>query len=79
MEETLRQGPPAILKPTRQAVFLPGMVILWRTMLRCHASDMTYGRNSVRDGMAGRLVRLLGTWKRQDLHATLLLHSSQIK
>ncbi len=78
IERALREGPPPDLKPARRAVYVPGLVILWRILVRLGAHEVTYGRNSVRDGLAGRLVRLLGTVKREDLHATLLLHSSRI-
>ena len=78
IDRALRDGPPPDLKPARRAVYVPGLVILWRILVRLGAEEVTYGRNSVRDGLAGRLVRLLGTVKREDLHATLLLHSSRI-
>ncbi|MBI4583724.1 MAG: hypothetical protein HY717_06850 [Planctomycetes bacterium] len=78
MERVLREGAPEILKPSRRAVFLPGLVIIWRVLVRCQAKAVKYGNTSVRNGMAGRLVRLLGTHRREDLHATLLLHSSKI-
>ncbi len=78
MEQVLREGAPNLLKPIRRLVFLPGIVILWRVLVRCKAQSFTYGKTSVRDGMAGRLTRLLGTYQRDKLHATLLLHSSQI-
>ncbi len=78
MVATLQDGPPSKLKPSRQAVFLPGLAILWRIMLRARTPAFRYGKTAVRDGMAGRLVRLLGVYRRDQLHATLLLHSSQI-
>jgi len=78
MEQVLRMGPPGSLKPARQRVFLPGLVILWRVMVRCRAQSFTYGKASVRDGMAGRLTRLIGSYRREELHATLLLHSTQV-
>jgi exopolyphosphatase/pppGpp-phosphohydrolase len=74
-----REGPPPDLKPSRQAVFLPGLVILWRVAARCGASSLTYGKTCVRNGMAGRLIRLLGTHRRQDLHATLLLNTRELR
>jgi exopolyphosphatase/guanosine-5'-triphosphate,3'-diphosphate pyrophosphatase len=79
LQRVLSQGPPPELKKARQAVFLPGLVILWRLLVRCRAEQLVYGKTAVRDGMAGRLVRLLGTYKREDLHATLLLNSTQIR
>ena len=79
MERVLREGPPRHLKSARQTVFLPGLVILWRLLLRCKTTSMHYSTMSVRDGMAGRLVRLLGSYKREDLHATLLLDSTQLR
>ncbi len=78
IERIFREGPPADLKPSRRAVFLPGLAILWRIVVRLGASEVAYGHNSVRDGMAGRLVRLLGTVRREDVHATLLLHSTRL-
>jgi exopolyphosphatase/pppGpp-phosphohydrolase len=79
LDQVLRVGPPQHLKPSRQVVFLPGLVILWRILKRCQAPHLAYGKASVRDGMAGRLVRLLGTYRRQDLHATLLLNTRQLR
>ena len=79
MATVQRDGPPASLKPARQAVFLPGLVILWRVLERCRAGHFTYSKASVRDGMAGRLVRLLGKHKREDLHATLLLNTRDLR
>jgi exopolyphosphatase/pppGpp-phosphohydrolase len=74
-ESVLKHGPPSVLKPERQAVFLPGLVILERLCARCGSAHLEYAQTSVRDGMAERLIQLLGTHRRQDLHSTLLLHT----
>jgi exopolyphosphatase/guanosine-5'-triphosphate,3'-diphosphate pyrophosphatase len=37
MERVLRDGAPEDLKPARRAVFLPGLAILWRILVRCRA------------------------------------------
>ncbi len=79
IDRVLTVGPPEELKPSRRIVFLPGLVILWRILKHCQAAHLTYGKASVRDGMAGRLVRLLGTHRRRDLHATLLLNTRQLR
>ncbi len=76
IRQILKNGPPSTLKPARRAVFLPGLVIVRRIAERCRSPYVLYGKASVRSGMAGRLVRLLGTHRRRDLHATLLLHST---
>lgn len=78
VETVSREGPPKFLKPTRRQVLLPGLVILWRMLVRCKSEALVYGKVSVGDGMAARLVRLLGSYRRSELHATLLLHSSQV-
>jgi len=72
-----REGPPESLKPARRAVFLPGLVILWRVLVRCDAPAFRYGTNSVKGGLAGRLMRVLGTHRREDLHATLILETRE--
>jgi exopolyphosphatase/pppGpp-phosphohydrolase len=64
-----------VLRPERQAVFLPGLVILERILVRTGAAAIEHAMTSVRDGMAERLIQLLGTHRRQDLHSTLLLHT----
>jgi exopolyphosphatase/guanosine-5'-triphosphate,3'-diphosphate pyrophosphatase len=79
IDQVLEHGPPGTLKPARSAVFLPGLIILWRILERCRAPYLTYGKASVRDGMAGRLLRLLEKHERQDLHATLLLNTSMLR
>lgn len=75
VDRVLKDGPPATLKPERQAVFLPGLAILERLCSHCGSSALEYAQTSVRDGMAQRLIQLLGSHRRQDLHSTLLLNT----
>lgn len=77
-ERVLSNGPPADLRPERQAVLLPGLIILERICTRCGAVALDYAQTSVRDGMAERLIHLLGSYRRQDLHSTLLLHTRSL-
>jgi exopolyphosphatase/guanosine-5'-triphosphate,3'-diphosphate pyrophosphatase len=79
IRQVLERGPPAEIPPARAEVLLPGLVILERIAARCHTDAVTYGRTSVRDGMAARLVKLLDTHGREDLHSTLLLHEDSSK
>ena len=78
--ETLRDvqenGPPETLKPERREVYLSGLVVLEQLMVALEASELGYARASVRDGMALRLVALLGSRSGEDLHSTLLLHAT---
>lgn len=74
-----RDGPPPTLKPGRQTVLLPGLVILSRLVARCGADGLQYGTSAVRLGMVRRLVQLLEKFPPSTLHATQLLHGTQIK
>lgn len=75
---TLEHGPPERLKPARREVFLPGLVVLWRVLVRCRAREFRFTRDAVRHGMVLRLLKLLEKMPRQQLHATLLLRSSSL-
>ncbi len=75
IRQVAREGAPASLKPERREVFLPGLVILERLLLRLGSDGMESAPISVRDGMAYRLIQLLGSRPRADLHSTLLLHT----
>lgn len=79
IERVGRDGAPRFLKPARRAVLLPGLVILWRMLVHWDAARIIHGRSSVRDGMAARLVRLLDSYRREDLHSTLLLHTTDLR
>ncbi len=74
IDRTIAEGPPARLRPERQAVFLPGLVILERLCTRAGSEALEHAQTSVRDGMAQRLVQVLTSHRREDLHSTLLLH-----
>ncbi len=63
------------MQPARREVLLPGLVILERFLARCQARALEYSKSAVRDGLAYRLIRLLGSYRREDLHATLLLRT----
>jgi exopolyphosphatase/pppGpp-phosphohydrolase len=52
----LKQGPPHELKSSRQAVFLPGLVILWRILVRCGASHLRCIQGAVRNESVLRLL-----------------------
>ncbi len=75
IDRTIADGPPKELKPERQLVLLPGLVILERICVRSSSPTLEYAKTSVRDGMAQRLIQLLVSHKPQDLHSTLLLHT----
>lgn len=79
LERVQREGAPSNLKPGRQAVLLPGLVILWRVALRCGADAITYGTSAVRLGMVRRLIQLLEKFPPSTLHATQLLRMTQVK
>lgn len=74
--EVIENGPPLTVKASRGPVLLPGLVILWRILLRCQARELQYVNNAVRHGMAVRLIRLLNEYPRDEIHATLLLHTN---
>ncbi len=76
IDRVARHGAPEELDPSRREVLLPGLFILERLAERCGASAVEYARTSVREGMANRLVNLLDKRRPDDLHATLLLHTS---
>jgi exopolyphosphatase/guanosine-5'-triphosphate,3'-diphosphate pyrophosphatase len=78
LQGTLRDGPPSELKPERREVFLPGLIILDELLGRCGMDRLECASTSVRDGMAYCLIRLLAKYRRDQLHSTLLLHTSQI-
>jgi exopolyphosphatase/guanosine-5'-triphosphate,3'-diphosphate pyrophosphatase len=78
VQRVASRGPPDTLKPERRAVLLPGLVILERVVVHCGAPALEHTQTSVRDGMAERLVHLLGTYRREDLHATLLLYTRYV-
>jgi exopolyphosphatase/guanosine-5'-triphosphate,3'-diphosphate pyrophosphatase len=63
------------LKPEREAVLLPGLIVLERILERCGTGTFELAPASVGNGMAERLLRLLATHPRSDLHATLLLET----
>ncbi|HVR75010.1 MAG TPA: hypothetical protein VMT52_11785, partial [Planctomycetota bacterium] len=69
IETVLHEGPPPVLRPERQAVFLPGLVILERILVRTGTAALEHALTSVRDGMAERLIQLLGSHRREDLHS----------
>ncbi|MBI2898309.1 MAG: hypothetical protein HYY06_32465 [Deltaproteobacteria bacterium] len=75
----LGEGPPGTLKPGRQAVFLPGLVILSRVVARAAAAGLEYGTSAVRLGMVRRLIQLLERFPPDELHATQLLRMTQAK
>jgi len=79
IEQTLREGAPEFLTPSRQEVFLPGLVILWRVLVHCQADAFEHDSTSVKRGLAGRLARSLKTYRPEDLHATLLLKTTSLK
>lgn len=74
-----REGAPTTLKPGRQAVLLPGLIILSRVVARCGADGLTYGTSAVRLGMVRRLIQLLEKFPPDALHATQLLRMTQTK
>ncbi|HVR76094.1 MAG TPA: hypothetical protein VMT52_17315 [Planctomycetota bacterium] len=78
IETVLHEGPPPVLRPERQSVFLPGLVILERILVRAGAASLEHAMTSVRDGMAERLIQLLGSHRREDLHSTLLLRTKGV-
>ena len=75
-EEIHKNGPPESLKSERREVYLSGLVVLEQLMLQLQASELTYAQASVREGMARRLVALLASRGGEDLHSTLLLHTT---
>lgn len=77
LEQVVRDGPPPTLKPERREVFLAGIVILERLLARCGAGTVEHSRKGVREGLAHRLLRALKHYRREDLHATLLLHTQE--
>lgn len=79
IDRVQRDGAPETLKPSRQKVFLPGLVILWRVVERCGAEDLRYGTSAVRHGMVCRLLQLLQRHAANELHATQLLRTTQKK
>lgn len=78
IDQVVEEGPPETLKPERQVVFLAGIVILDRILECCDADFLECAHASVRDGMAHRLIHLLSSFRRSDLHSTLLLHTREI-
>ncbi len=54
---TLKHGPPEQLKATRRPVFLPGLIILWRILLRCRANAFRYSDGAIRHGLVMRMLR----------------------
>jgi exopolyphosphatase/pppGpp-phosphohydrolase len=54
---TLKNGPPERLKATRRPVFLPGLIILWRILLRCRANAFRYSAGAIRHGLVMRMLR----------------------
>jgi exopolyphosphatase/pppGpp-phosphohydrolase len=75
----LQEGPPDGLKPARRIVFLAGLVILWRVLVRCEASEFYFGKSSIRESMVLRLLRLLDEKRRDELHTTLLLRGTDLE
>ncbi len=75
IDDVLTNGAPENLKPERREVLLPGLIILERLMVSCQAPRLKYSRTSVREGMASKLVDLVGERGRKDLHSTLLLYT----
>ncbi len=56
---SLEQGPPPELPPERSEVFLSGLVIAWRIMVRAKAQEIYVEPRMVHDGLVYRLLRLL--------------------
>jgi exopolyphosphatase/guanosine-5'-triphosphate,3'-diphosphate pyrophosphatase len=77
VDHVLTDGPPPMLKPSRRPVFVHGLVILWRVLLRCGAGELRYGTSAVRHGMVMRLLDLLQRYSPGELHATQLLRTTQ--
>jgi exopolyphosphatase/guanosine-5'-triphosphate,3'-diphosphate pyrophosphatase len=78
IDQVAEAGPPETLKPERQVVFLAGLVILDRILECCDSDILECAHASVRDGMAHRLIHLLSSFRRSDLHSTLLLHTRAV-
>ena len=74
-----REGAPSTLSPARQAVFLPGIVVLSRVVVRCGADGLRYGTSAVRLGMVRRLIQLLEKFPPSEVRATQLLRMTQAK
>ena len=76
LQEIQESGPPESLTSERREVYLSGLVVLEQLMVELQASEFTYARASVREGMARRLVALLASRGGENLHSTLLLHTT---
>ena len=79
LRETQQNGPPESLKADRREVYLSGLIVLEQLMVALQASEFSYARTSVRDGMARRLVALIDRRGSGDLHSTLLLHTTSTR
>jgi exopolyphosphatase/guanosine-5'-triphosphate,3'-diphosphate pyrophosphatase len=55
--KALQDGAPPELSPSRREVFLPGLVILWRILVRCRARALRYGTSA---GRRALVLRSLG-------------------
>jgi exopolyphosphatase/pppGpp-phosphohydrolase len=69
-------GAPPFLRPERAGVLLAGLVILESVLRRSRAEHLEVAVASVGEGLAQRLVKLVGSRSREDIHATLLLQTS---
>lgn len=77
--QVLEEGPPEGLDPARRGVFLSGLVVLWRVLVQCGATELHHVASAVRQGMVLRLIRLLESLPAEELHATLLLRGSGLR
>jgi exopolyphosphatase/pppGpp-phosphohydrolase len=71
----VERGAPECLSEERREVFAPGLIVLERLAAWCRAEAVEHGKNSVKQGMAARLIELTKTLRREDLHVTLILRT----
>ncbi len=64
-----------VVAPERREVLATGLIILERLAVFCRADAVEYAKTSVRDGMAARLMQLSASYDRDDIRATLLVHT----
>ncbi len=75
IRSVVEHGAPTSLEPARREVLAAGLIVLERVATFCRADAVEYARTSVRDGMAARLLQLSSSYDREDIHATLLVHT----